>query len=53
MDAHGGTHPAECFAVATEWFFEKSPQLRQNHPELYAELPGFYHQDPAAWDEDA
>jgi Mlc titration factor MtfA (ptsG expression regulator) len=47
LDKYGATDPAEFFAVATEYFFEKPQQLRQRHPELYDELKLFYRQDPA------
>jgi Mlc titration factor MtfA (ptsG expression regulator) len=49
MDGYGATNPAEFFAVATETFFEKSHQFRDEHPELYAELRQFYHVDPCEW----
>ena len=45
---YGATSPAEFFAVITEMFFEKPRALKRRHPELYAELAGFYRQDPAA-----
>jgi MtfA peptidase len=47
LDPYGATNPAEFFAVATEAFFEKPTVLAKRHPELYAELRGFYQQDPA------
>ncbi len=47
IDQYGATNPAEFFAVITEMFFEKPVALRKRHPELYEELAGFYHQDPA------
>ncbi|MCA8966126.1 MAG: zinc-dependent peptidase [Planctomycetes bacterium] len=47
LDHYGATNPAEFFAVATECFFEKSRQLRQRHPRLYAVLQDYYRQDPA------
>ena len=47
LDAYGAENPAEFFAVATEAFFEKPRQTRARHPELYAELSGFYRLDPA------
>ncbi len=47
IDAYGATNPAEFFAVVTELFFEKPIAMRKRHPELYAELAGFYKQDPA------
>jgi len=49
MDKYGATDPAEFFAVATETFFEKSAQMRKNHPELYEELKDYYKLDPAEW----
>lgn len=47
IDHYGATNPAEFFAVATETFFEKPLQMRERKPELYAQLVGFYRQDPA------
>ncbi|MDX1775089.1 MAG: zinc-dependent peptidase [Desulfobulbales bacterium] len=49
MHKYGATNPAEFFAVATETFFEKPRQLKKKHPELYAELQGFYKVDPFEW----
>jgi Mlc titration factor MtfA (ptsG expression regulator) len=49
MDAYGTHSPAEFFAVATETFFEKPVELRDEHSELYEQLREFYRQDPAAW----
>jgi len=43
---YGAQNPAEFFAVATECFFEKPGQLKEQHPALYAELKEFYRQDP-------
>ena len=48
IDAYGATNPPEFFAVVTEMFFEKPRQLKNRHPELYAELAAFYKQDPAS-----
>lgn len=45
---YAGTNPAEFFAVATEVFFNRPLELREHEPALYAELGGFYRQDPAA-----
>ncbi len=45
---YAGTNPAEFFAVATEVFFNRPVELFEYEPALYAELRGFYHQDPAA-----
>jgi Mlc titration factor MtfA (ptsG expression regulator) len=49
MDAYGTQSPAEFFAVATETFFGKPVQLREEHPELYEQLRQFFMQDPAEW----
>ncbi len=49
LDDYGATNPAEFFAVATEFFFEKPLQLRKKHPDLYGELADYYGQDPASW----
>ncbi|MCX5801604.1 MAG: zinc-dependent peptidase [Candidatus Eisenbacteria bacterium] len=48
LDSYAATSPAEFFAVATEFFFEKSVELKTRHPRLYAELKIFYEQDPAS-----
>jgi MtfA peptidase len=48
LDRYGARNPAEFFAVATEAFFERPRELRERHPELYAELAGFYRLDLAA-----
>jgi Mlc titration factor MtfA (ptsG expression regulator) len=48
LDHYGATSPAEFFAVSTEAFFEKPIQMRERKPALYAQLSGFYNQDPAA-----
>jgi MtfA peptidase len=47
LDAYGATEPAEFFAVATEYFFEKGREVQEQYPELYKQLKEFYHQDPA------
>ena len=47
LNKYGATDPAEFFAVATEFFFEKPEELKQIHPDLYNELARFYQQDPA------
>ena len=49
LDTYGATNPAEFFAVATEAFFEQPYALRTQHPKLYAELRGFYEQDPVTY----
>ncbi len=47
LHPYGATNAAEFFAVATETFFENASALLELHPELYAVLRDFYHQDPA------
>lgn len=49
LDKYGAVNPAEFFAVATEYFFEKPKQLERLHSELYEELKRFYQQDPGQW----
>jgi Mlc titration factor MtfA (ptsG expression regulator) len=49
IDSYGTTNPAEFFAVITEAFFERPRALRQRHPALYAQLQGFYRQDPTTY----
>ena len=48
IDQYGATDPAEFFAVITEAFFERPKALKEKHPELYAELKQFFHQDTLA-----
>lgn len=48
LDPYGATNPAEFFAVATEYFFEKPRQLKDKKPELYEQLAAYYRQDPVA-----
>jgi Mlc titration factor MtfA (ptsG expression regulator) len=49
LDPYGVEDEAEFFAVASETFFELPRELRAEHPELYAELAGYYRLDPALW----
>jgi Mlc titration factor MtfA (ptsG expression regulator) len=49
IDQYGAESPSEFFAVSVETFFERPRQLQRQHPELYAELKDYFHQDPAAW----
>lgn len=49
LDKYGAIDPAEFFAVATEFFFEKPRELKRIHPDLYDELKRFYHQDPISF----
>ena len=46
---YGATNPAEFFAVATECFFGKPRELREQHPPLYEQMSWYYRQDPAEW----
>ncbi|MBN2565224.1 MAG: zinc-dependent peptidase, partial [Candidatus Eisenbacteria bacterium] len=42
LDEYAAENPAEFFAVATEFFFEKPAQLKARHPQLFALLNRFY-----------
>lgn len=48
INAYGATNPAEFFAVASEYFFERPELMQRKHPELYRWLTEFYHQNRAA-----
>lgn len=47
LRAYAGTNPAEFFACAVEYFFEKPQQMLGKAPELYRQLSRFFNQDPA------
>jgi hypothetical protein len=47
LRSYAAEDPAEFFAVATEYFFEKPKELQKAEPELYREMGNFYNQDPA------
>ncbi|HWC74352.1 MAG TPA: M90 family metallopeptidase [Gemmatimonadales bacterium] len=47
LHPYAATNIDEFFAVATETFFERSVELRQEDPELYELLCTFYRQNPA------
>lgn len=49
IDAYGATDPGEFFAVISEVFFERAPELARESPQLYAELSAYYRCDPRAW----
>jgi MtfA peptidase len=49
LDEYAFTAPEEFFAVATEAFFGKARQLKEQLPDLYEQMRRFYHLDPAAW----
>jgi Mlc titration factor MtfA (ptsG expression regulator) len=48
LDPYAATHPAEFFAVLTEYFFVRPVPLRHHHPELYHQLRICYGQDPVS-----
>ncbi len=47
LRSYAAAGPAEFFAVATEYFFERPKEMQKLYPELYEELKNFYHQNPA------
>ncbi len=53
LDAYGASSPAEFFAVATEAFFERGPDLSAHHARLYETLRDYYQVDPASWPQPA
>lgn len=48
FDPYGAEHPGEFFAVMSESFFEQPALVRDEYPELYAQLSRLYRQDPLA-----
>lgn len=48
IDPYAGESPAEFFAVFSEGFFEIPHVVHGAWPAIYAELAGFYRQDPLA-----
>jgi MtfA peptidase len=44
---YGAVSPVEFFAVATESFFGKPRELREQHPALYEQMSWYHCQDPA------
>ena len=48
LDPYGATEIGEFFAVAVEAFFVASPEMRDEHPQLYALFASYFQQDPAA-----
>ncbi len=46
INPYGATSPAEFFAVAAEYFFERPDLLQTNHPELYNLLTTIFRQQP-------
>jgi MtfA peptidase len=53
IDEYAATDPAEFFAVVTEAFFLEPRALRDELPEVYAQLARFYRQNPVAAPEPA
>ncbi len=45
---YGLTNPAEFFAVATEYFFERPGVMERKHPELFTMLSEVFQQTPGA-----
>jgi Mlc titration factor MtfA (ptsG expression regulator) len=48
LDAYAAEDPAEFFAVSSEMFFDLPERLRDEYPDVYAQLAAFYRQSPAA-----
>ena len=46
---YAATHPAECFAVSVEAFFEIPHTLARAHPQWYALLSEYFQLDPRRW----
>lgn len=46
IDPYAAEHPGEFFAVASEVFFEAPALLYGEYPAVYAQLRGFYRQNP-------
>jgi Mlc titration factor MtfA (ptsG expression regulator) len=49
LDHYGATNHAEFFAVASETFFEKPRQLKDEHPDLFDLLVKYFRLDPINW----
>jgi hypothetical protein len=47
LDPYAASSRAECFAVATEAFFETAAALQAKHADLYRLLSAYYGQDTA------
>jgi hypothetical protein len=47
LSAYGAVNPAEFFAVATEFFFDRPVDMESHERDLYQVFREFYHQDPA------
>jgi Mlc titration factor MtfA (ptsG expression regulator) len=46
LDPYAAEHPAEFFAVLSEYFFETPRLVQDAYPAVYAQLRAFYRQDP-------
>ncbi len=49
IDPYAAEHPAEFFAVVSEYFFDLPGALKDRHPRLYEQFQHYYLQDPASW----
>jgi MtfA peptidase len=49
IDPYGASDAAEFFAVISEVFFGRSPELAAEHPALHRELVAYYGVDPRSW----
>lgn len=49
IDPYAAEHPAEFFAVMSEYFFEYPERVAEPFPEVYRHLAAFYRQDPMAY----
>jgi MtfA peptidase len=49
LGAYAASAPAECFAVASERFYEMPEALAAAYPRIYAELRALYGADPRQW----
>lgn len=47
LRSYAGTNPAEFFACAVEYFFEKPEKLKERAPGVYEQLSSFFNQNPA------
>jgi Mlc titration factor MtfA (ptsG expression regulator) len=48
INPYGLTNEAEFLAVASEYFFEQPKQLKEKHPDLYAQLSRIFNQNPGS-----
>ncbi len=49
LDHYGATNPAEFFAVASEVFFERPIDMKEQYKKLYTQLQNFYKVNPSVW----